>query len=1054
MSDDAWRALAGIKARLDWAETAEHAWQSPPFHVEGLHRQAEELVLEGIADAVRYRGSSPLGAVIQGQGGVGKTHLLGWVRRQVEREDGYFFLVDFSVVNGFWKSVLRAMADDLGRAAPSVPQVCVLMRRLASVAGLDEPTAAAVAGEADCTREDLDRLVDGLVAHDRRLGVRCADTLRALALYASTRANLLGIGYDYLTAAEEAEAGDRSAWGMGRRVREPQDLVAELSMLLAATGPSVIAIDQIDALLDHAKRSAKAAEAEQQGGHDPLQEAAGGIMALRHMTQRTLCLVACLTSSWNAVEREALETVRDRFRTSLILNTVHDPETARALVAQRIAAALEGSGFTPPDPTWPVAPGAFATAPGHTPRTLLQKIAAHIGECRRKGEIRLLESFDDPVTEPSALTTPPAPAPVVREPVAVPSGREDFPDLDARFEKLRLSADVDPAFDHETEDTAVPPLLRAALTAWIKEAGDAGHGFSVDPLPGQRRPEVHARLRRMVDQDTERQEHWAFRAIGAPHHRAALKRLEDAYAAAGPHTADRTLIVLRNAAWSEGEKTRERLRALVEGGGCSLPLTAGDMRTFAALETLLAERPPALDAWLRERRPASGTELLTGVLGHLAPPPPQKEPEPVPVPAPAVGRREPVGAPAGVRLGDRVGSDEPVEVAPATLTRHTVVFAGSGSGKTVLLRRIVEECALRGVSSIVLDSNNDLARLGDAWPEPPEGWGEGDKARAEEYLAETETVVWTPGRSGGRPLSFRPLPDFSAVRDDPDEFSSTVDVALAELSPRAGTEGTSTRAALGRAVLREALCHFGKRGGDDFGAFLALLSDLPLGVSQMDRADQIAADLAQALKAATINDPLFAGGGEPVDPELLLTPSPGKRARVSVVNLVGLAEDRRPGFVSRLQMALFSWIKRHPAGDRPLGALYVMDEAQNLVPATPRTAALASTLTLASQARKYGLGLVFATQAPKGMHNQITGNATTQLIGRINHPTQTAAVKELARSRGGTASRVGKLERGQFYFATEGVSELLLQAPLCLSHHPPSPLTEPEIMARARKGTG
>jgi DNA helicase HerA-like ATPase len=34
-------------------------------------------------------------------------------------------------------------------------------------------------------------------------------------------------------------------------------------------------------------------------------------------------------------------------------------------------------------------------------------------------------------------------------------------------------------------------------------------------------------------------------------------------------------------------------------------------------------------------------------------------------------------------------------------------------------------------------------------------------------------------------------------------------------------------------------------------------------------------------------------------------------------------------------------------------------------------------VALASQARKYGLGL-FATQAPRGIHNRIAGNAATQ----------------------------------------------------------------------------
>jgi hypothetical protein len=355
------------------------------------------------------------------------------------------------------------------------------------------------------------------------------------------------------------------------------------------------------------------------------------------------------------------------------------------------------------------------------------------------------------------------------------------------------------------------------------------------------------------------------------------------------------------------------------------------------------------------------------------------------------------------------------------------------------------------VSSIVLDSNNDLARLGDPWPSPPPGWGDEDAGKAARYFAGTEVVIWTPGRSLGRPLAFQPLPDFTPVLDDRDELDSALGLAVEALAPRANVDGASAKARKGKAILRQALDHFARSGGGDFAAFLRLLAALPLEVSQIDRADQIAAELGQLLTAATINDPLFAGRGEPVDPEQLLTPSEGKRARVSVISLAGLSDEARPGFVSRLQMALFSWIKRDPARDTPLKALYVMDEAQTFVPAVPKTEALASTLTLASQARKYGLGLVFATQTPRGLHNHIAGNATTQFIGRINSPTQIEVVKGLARARGGRADRVGRLETGQFYAASEGVPEVLIRARQCLSHHPADPLTEQEIIERASR---
>src|SRR6185369_11609207 len=128
--------------------------------------------------------------------------------------------------------------------------------------------------------------------------------------------------------------------------------------------------------------------------------------------------------------------------------------------------------------------------------------------------------------------------------------------------------------------------------------------------------------------------------------------------------------------------------------------------------------------------------------------------------------------------------------------------------------------------------------------------------------------------------------------------------------------------------------------------------------------------------------PMFGGSGASADPAVLLTPPDGKRARVSVISFVGLNyDDEKRSFVNQLQMALFTWLKRNQAGERPLGGLFVMDEAQTLAPAVGSNPATASTITLASQARKYGLGLVFATQAPKGLHNQISGNATTQFFG-------------------------------------------------------------------------
>jgi hypothetical protein len=351
-----------------------------------------------------------------------------------------------------------------------------------------------------------------------------------------------------------------------------------------------------------------------------------------------------------------------------------------------------------------------------------------------------------------------------------------------------------------------------------------------------------------------------------------------------------------------------------------------------------------------------------------------------------------------------------------------------------------------------LDPNNDLARLGDGWPQPPRSWSDEDRGRARDYLDHTDVVIWTPRRQSGRPLTFRPLPEFSEVIDDRDDFDAAIDAAVGAMAPRLVAGKGPVKADEEMAVLREALRYFASTGASDFGGFVALLDELPEGASSLRKATVIAADLAQRLQVIRINDPLFAGEGEPADPGMLLTPPPGKRARVSVISMIGLPDvAQRQGFVNQLQMALFSWIKKHPATHRPLSGLLVMDEAQELAPSGQVTACTESTLRLVSQARKYGLGLLFATQAPKALQNRIPGNATTQFYGLLSSPTQIDAAREVARAKGGDVPDIGKLTAGQFYIGTEGTSFLKAGTPMCLSYHPPSPLTEEEVLARARQ---
>lgn len=92
---------------------------------------------------------------------------------------------------------------------------------------------------------------------------------------------------------------------------------------------------------------------------------------------------------------------------------------------------------------------------------------------------------------------------------------------------------------------------------------------------------------------------------------------------------------------------------------------------------------------------------------------------------------------------------------------------------------------------------------------------------------------------------------------------------------------------------------------------------------------------------------------------------------------------------------------------------------------------------LASRARKYGLGLLFATQAPKGLHSQIPVNAATQFFGLMNAPMHIEAAREMARFNGGDVPDIARLTSGEFYVAIEGHPFREVRTPLCLTHRPP-----------------
>ena len=1036
-------------------------WSDDVIHVDGLHSLPFGRVLDAFG---RLRnGVPPNSVVIQGRPGVGKSHFLGRVRHAVIEQEQIFVLFQPSTARQFWDSLAVAYLDALHReVGEDGTQLRAVLHGLGKAIGLK--------------RAEIEDLVAGTfdLAHlnvvrrnlQRRLGHQSADRVAldvALALILTNSGDFAhqDIGYALIEGLE-TDADEVRAHSI-RASRIPcREVVRAFDRLIGVAGcTTLVAVDQVDGLIALGR---SLAGAEEQLLIDQL---ATGLMDLAEDVQHSLIVVSCLIDSWTLIGERAVASALDRYPTIVELHNVPTAEVGEKLIAAYLRVAYARAGFTPEYPTWPVRSTAFGDAMLFSPRNLINLVQEHCARCRERGRVTELKQLPnerqgpEPPTKERRRGEDPQPSPPAPD-----------PELDRRFSQLVQEANVADALDEKKVDGGLPALLRAGLMAWAKENAGAGD-FSVDPPPG-RNPSLHARLRRIVDADTDDEVHFSFRAVLNDNAVAALHRLRAAVTASGLELSGerRRLFILRNTPWSQGRKTRQALDAFERHGGTVVKLLEADLKVFRALQQLLEAQPKGLAAWLGAHRPASGTTLLAplspepagtaGASASSGAAAPSLAAAPSPAAAPSQGAAPSPAATASreadedsILIGIAEGTDRRVTLPLEDLRRHTVIFAGSGSGKTVLIRRLIEECALKGVSAVVLDPNNDLARLGLPWPEPPQGWLDGDAVRAATYHRDTEVVVWTPRLTTGRPLSFAPLAGLGDVADDLDEFEIALENAVASLVPRSGLPGSGARLSQGRAVLKEALAAYVQRGRGALKGFLGYLSALPAGVSRLASGEKLAADIAQTLLAETVNDPMLGGTGEAVDPSVLLQPARDRRARISVISLVGLPNDeQRQHFVNQLQMALFAWVKKHPAGDRPLGGLFVMDEAQTFAPSAGRTATTDSTLALASQARKYGLGLVFATQAPKGLHNRIPGNATTQFFGLLNAPTQIAAAREMAAQKGGDARNIARLRPGEFFAASDAVAFQQVRSPMCLSHHPRSPMTQEEVLELARGNPG
>jgi len=352
-----------------------------------------------------------------------------------------------------------------------------------------------------------------------------------------------------------------------------------------------------------------------------------------------------------------------------------------------------------------------------------------------------------------------------------------------------------------------------------------------------------------------------------------------------------------------------------------------------------------------------------------------------------------------IHLG-RSKSGESFTLPLSALSRHFLALGGTGSGKTVLCKAVIEECIRYRLPCIAIDLQGDILSLALQSMETPSGAVPVSEATRAKYAERLDVKVWTPGSRDGIPLSMSPdmtIPDVAAVEDR---------IALMEsiaqgLGNMLGNSKEGTIAGF-YTILEYA---------DQHGLECSNLDDLSMFLA--DPPAELAAELEHIMPAKVrsnmlsslkirlkgMNGLMYAmGQGIDID-ELFGLRLPGPltygKARLSIIYLAHLSQERQQEFLALLFSSMYSWMLTQ---DDSLSGVLYLDEIAPFCPPVSKPPAKAGLMLLLRQARKYGLCTVLATQSPGDLDYKALGQIGTVALGRITQGRDIGKVDGMLRS--------------------------------------------------------
>src|SRR5438128_7828489 len=338
-----------------------------------------------------------------------------------------------------------------------------------------------------------------------------------------------------------------------------------------------------------------------------------------------------------------------------------------------------------------------------------------------------------------------------------------------------------------------------------------------------------------------------------------------------------------------------------------------------------------------------------------------------------------------LQLGTDPEAKTAIELPEDALLRHVVILGATGAGKTVLAKAFLEEAVRAGVPILAVDPQGDLASLALAHTEASAREHPIAPEIVEEYWARAAVSILTPGSTRGIPVGLNPLKS-APVAATPEDLVVALDALAESLAAAMGYDPageTGGRAKDALFLTLQVALKAGRWPRDIPTLVRILEKEAPPDAGRLLTKREWASLIRRAQSMTVGAKGLLFTAGPALDVESLIRHEPDGRVPVNVVYTGGLRNAReRELVVATLCKDVLAWMTAHPSGD--LRLVVYIDEVAGLCPPHPRNPPAKKYHSLLfRQARKYGVGVIVATQNVTDLDYKALGQASTWALGRL-----------------------------------------------------------------------